>query len=324
MFSSEGVQRNMLVTESFEQQANAVKWLSCLLGLALALVVVMQTMGYLHAAPAIVEAQSAINPVQHSHRSNGNDTSANWAGYTLQDNPGTFQRAKVTFTIPKLTGSPNVNKQVSLWAGVGGDTTASNLVLVQAGVTSYIDPATGSYPAGQLNYAWWETVPDDGEATLLNFTQGLNAGDSVTVNVKSSPDPTITDPHKIADYFSITDHATGEAHSLTITTNDDSYQTDGAIAECILERPGFQQSDGNYKLYPLPKFTSSVSFTNCQVSKDANVADLAPIGSFQSSQLVAIDIASAQNKILAHTSSLTNKENFTVTWKAAGSSVTVS
>jgi hypothetical protein len=128
----------------------------------------------------------AVDP-HFTSKSPTNATSLNWAGYVATGGPATFLKATAAFTIPTLTGKPDPNRLVSLWAGVGGAT--SNIVgsLVQAGIDSALEPADKFSPKPyQINAAWIEVFPQPVQILPFANPKSLSPGDSITIDVKAN------------------------------------------------------------------------------------------------------------------------------------------
>jgi hypothetical protein len=303
------------MVDLFKQHSYTVRLLSYFCGLALALSFLVSATSHLYAASAKpLAVRHAIDP---RFTSTGTSTkSINWAGYVAIDQPHTFLKAKLTFEIPTLKGEADFNKVVSIWAGLGG--VDSNIVpsLVQTGIDSLIVPAdvTHSEPY-QVNQAWFEDYPQPPLFITFTNPQSLSAGDSITVDIQSELGRHQT---RVQDRFSIQDQTSGETQSGALTITDTSFQTDGASAECIVERPAFISQIG-IQLSSLPQF-GTANLSDCQVSNDTNQdthndGDLSAIGN--STHLLRVDMVNEKNEVLAQTSSLTHNKDFNVIWEGA-------
>jgi len=209
--------------------------------------------------------------------------SFNWSGYIADEAPGTFKAASITFTVPTLRGQSG--DHVASWVGLGGGLTPAPR-LVQAGVDSWIDDA-----GRQINAPFWEVVPGFTEQ-IVALNTDIQAGDRVSVSVSSVG----------RDTFLISDLSTGASASFVLrgATN----LTDGASAECIVERPSVDRS-----LIPLAQF-HALAISRCQVS--ASSTRLTPISNWSHRPL---NIVNTSGQVLASTGPLTHGA-FSVFWDA--------
>ena len=251
----------------------------------------------------LIYARHAVDP-RFAHTSTKNATSINWAGYVATGGPATFLKARTTFTIPTITGKPDPNRIVSLWAGVGGTTSDIVRSLVQAGIDSALEPADrSSSKPYQVNEAWIEVYPQPPQTLPFTNPKSLSPGDPIRIEVKAGQDK---QNHKIKLSFTITDNASNETQTLSLSTSDATFQTDGASGECILERPLFSITND---VVILPQFETA-NFGECQVSKANDAADLDKIGTYPN--LFRVDMTNDTGTVIASTSSLSGNENFSV------------
>ncbi len=283
---------------------NNVKLLSglCWLAFTLILLVPMTQQAYA-ASVKIPSLQYASNP--HFKFAAANATSSNWAGYVATGRPATLLRAKVSFIIPTLTGKPDLNKVVSLWAGMGGANSNVITSLVQAGVSSMILPADSTHPKPyQFNWAWFEDYPQPSQIITFAKPNSLRAGDSIYITIKSEPDHL---HKKINDHFEIRDTTSNEMQSGIYLSTDRTSLTDGASAECIVERPS-DASTG--QALDLPTF-GTASLSECQVSTAKDPTTVYAIAN--APRIFRVDmINNSGSRVIAHTSGLTNGTDFTV------------
>ncbi|HEY5002236.1 MAG TPA: G1 family glutamic endopeptidase [Ktedonobacteraceae bacterium] len=225
-------------------------------------------------------------------------TSNTWSGNEAGDVPGTFRTAEVSFVVPTIQTSDK-NSAVSLWAGIGGDTTFSgNSVLVQAGVISSVDSA-----GHQTNESFWEVEPYQGVAQDLPL-QSLTAGDQVYVEADSNAafsgyNYVYIENDTVGDYNSHVDTATPFSHSST--------------AECIVERPTVSGTPTD-----LANF-QTISFTGCDFTRALadGTSDIAGVGTIPHSYYTMYNTSVTPNKRLDSVGPIDSTgENYSLTWSA--------
>lgn len=150
----------------------------------------------------------------------------NWAGNWATGGRGTYRQAYVFFNVPWVSGP--VNSLVGFWAGVGGQTVATNpVMLVQAGVGVQVRQGSGG--KWLYNYAWWEVVNNDGTCcTPVTMPLAIYPGDSISVAVTSNYQ---NDGY---DYFSVCNETRSACANPVYHYGDFS---DSATGECIGEEP---------------------------------------------------------------------------------------
>jgi hypothetical protein len=258
-----------------------------------------------HAIMAKNPQQWAKNLAHLKHRTCSSSTnlgttcqSNTWSGYEAGDNPGTFRTAEVSFVVPTIQTSDK-NSAVSIWAGIGGDTTFSgNSVLVQAGVVSSVDSA-----GHQTNESFWEVEPDQGAAQNLPL-QRLAAGDQVYVEADSNA------AFSGDNYFYIENDTVGDYNSYTDTATSFSHSS---TAECIVERPTVSGTPTD-----LANF-NTVSLTGCNFTRfnTDGTSDVAGVGAIPHSSYTMYDTSVTPNKQLYSVGSIDSTgENYNITWTA--------
>ncbi len=221
-----------------------------------------------------------------------------WSGNEAGDNPGTFRTAEVSFVVPTIQ-TTDKNSAVSIWAGIGGDTTFSgNSVLVQAGVDISVDSA-----GHQTNESFWEVEPYQGTAQNLPL-QRLAAGDQIYVEADSN------DAFSGDNYFYIENDTVGDYNSHTDTATPFSHSS---TAECIVERPtvsGKATDLANFK---------TVAFTGCDFTRfhTDGTSDIAGVGTIPHSYYNMFDTGVTPNKQLDSVGPIDSTgENYNINWSA--------
>ena len=221
-----------------------------------------------------------------------------WSGNEAGDNPGTFRTAEVSFVVPTIQTSDK-NSAVSIWAGIGGDTTfTGNSVLVQVGVVSSVNSA-----GQQVNESFWEVEPTQGAAQALPL-QSLAAGDQVYGEADSN------DAFSGYNYFYIEDDTVGDYTSHVDAATPFSHSS---TAECIVERPTVSG-----KPTDLANFTT-VSFTGCDFTRflSDGTSDVQGVGNIPHSYYTMFDTGVTPNKQLDGVGPIDSTgENYTITWSA--------
>jgi len=208
--------------------------------------------------------------------------SFNWAGYIADGAVGTFKAASFTFTVPTLQGQQG--DHAAAWVGLGGGLTPSPR-LVQAGVDSWIDD-TGH----QINAPFWEVVPGFTEQ-IVALNTNIQAGDQISVSVGSVG----------KDIFLINDLSTGSSASFVV--RGATHLTDGASAECIVERPSVDRS-----LIPLAEFRA-FAISRCLVGASATRVTALSNWSHRS-----LNIVNTSGQVLASAGPLSHGSGFSVFW----------
>jgi len=261
------------MVQPYQQLARGVKFLPCVFALLFALVGLSTAPPNIHAA-SLSSLNSAL--------------SFNWAGVEADGQRGSYNRAQMSFTVPSFKSKG----EITIWAGLGGGlggragNVGKNFVLVQAGVDSCLGscPSLGSNcpdPNSQCNVLWWEIAATLAEEPI-QFNQPVRAGDLISVSVASNVNNNGTDQFILKDLTA----QPSESHTILVTqqraTQDGQpipnilssqgsklsslkgvkIPTDGASAECIVERPSVVRSIGNASLASLPKF-SSINVSQC-------------------------------------------------------------
>jgi hypothetical protein len=221
-----------------------------------------------------------------------------WSGNEAGDNPGTFRTAEVSFVVPTIQTSDK-NSAVSIWAGIGGDTTyTGNSVLVQAGVDISVDSA-----GHQTNESFWEVEPTQGVAQNLPL-QRLAAGDQVYVEADSN------DAFSGYNYFYIENDTVGDYNSHIDTATPFSHSS---TAECIVERPTVSG-----KPTDLANF-NTVSFNGCDFTRfnTDGTSDIMGVGNIPHSYYTMFDTGVTPNKQLDSVGAIDSTgENYNINWLA--------
>ena len=200
------------------------------------------------------------------------------------------------FTVPTLTATQGIaDTSVSEWVGVG-DGLTSPIELVQAGVSSDIDPA-----GHQTNYAFWEVVGGGVSIAAQALNLSVEAGDQIWVYVSSNTDSDGYDGFLIKD---LTQGTSQIAYQL-----DPNAFSDSSSAECIIERPSV-----NTGPRPLARF-GVISVTGCSAHTNDQPGMVA-IGHFTHD---LIDMVK-DGVTLAHTGPLTNGSDFNTLWRNTNNS----
>ena len=225
----------------------------------------------------------AVAAKPHSIATSG---SSNWSGYEASSSRGAFKKIQCSVKVPTLTSKGDV----STWCGLGGDPSVlsgdSNPVLVQAGLDSCLgDSCVGNNPNVQQDFAWWE-IADALVVQPVHFAKKVRPGDTMYFYIESD---NRSGPE---DIFFLGNLTTKETHKIILNlqgaTNDGRpYDidtaglhgtlhliSDGASAECIVERP-IDANDGT--LTRLPIFGSE-KIQTCDTGTTSKQASLTPIG----------------------------------------------
>jgi len=218
-----------------------------------------------------------------------------WAGYIARGKRGTYTEASMFFTVPKLRGTRGVaDTSASEWVGVG-DGLTSPIELVQAGVSSDVDPR-----GHQTNYAFWEVVGNGLSVSVQPLALTVKPGDRIWVYVGSNAN------HDGYDGFLVEDLTQGT--SQTAYKWDPNAFSDSASAECIVERPSI-----NTGPRPLAQF-GTISIRGCDAYTNGQ-RGMAAIGYFPHDLINMVK----DGVTLASPGPLTNGNDFTVTWQNTGS-----
>lgn len=192
--------------------------------------------------------------------------------------------SSMEFYVPSIAASRTNNAKVSLWAGVGGDSTlpeqqGHSTVLVQAGIELSQDSNNN-----QITTPWWEIVRLNtngtwdtpgglGQMTFRNLTVYNGADVYVYADSNVNQDG--------YDYFYVSNLSNGQYNGCYYPTSstagvpntcygsgyDSNYNSDSASGECISERVSADL--GGNTQYPLAQFQSTgqpantAAFQNC-------------------------------------------------------------
>ncbi len=193
---------------------------------------------------------------------------SNWAGNEAIGSRGSYRAVTMSFQIPSVSlGVVHTHSEVGIWAGLGGDTNAAHgpsIVLVQAGII--IDAPASILPNSTIN-AFWEYVGggNNGNCTViaqnLNLRKGAHTGDSITVFVHSN-----SSGYKNENAYFVINNTTMDYNSGSYIDKSGCL-SDSASAEWIVERPSFQDSNGNLSQPALLEFSgfNGTNSTNHQI-----------------------------------------------------------
>ncbi len=221
-------------------------------------------------------------------------SSSSWSGYIARDNSDIYREASSYFTVPRL--APIADTTVSIWAGLGGERTATSpAVLVQTVIAS-----SWNSTDGQINNGYWEFFGDHIPSNLKGrhpMDLDLHIGDQLWVYASSNMN------NNGKDSFVIRNLTTGktamhEEDNTTVFSNS-------ASAECVVESP---ISGMGGDPVPLANF-GRIAFTGCTISTDKQ-GRMIPIGCVNNDKM---DIV-RNSTTLATTSPLNSRSDFTVTW----------
>jgi len=174
----------------------------------------------------------------------GQDTSQNWAGYSVTG--GTFTSVTGTWNVPEFTADSPTGADAT-WVGIGGVDTRD---LIQAGTQQTVSRT------GATQYeAWVETLPQASHPVPLT----VNPGDSVTVSVVQLP--------QAQDQWQVSfkNATTGQTYQVT-----EHYASSMSSAEWVEEAP----SSGRGRQIPLDNF-GTVNFSQASAIKDGQRVTLA-------------------------------------------------
>jgi hypothetical protein len=237
-----------------------------------------------------------LPPARQHGTGNTGYTAPTWAGNVAYGSRGTYREAVVDFYVPTVVWNGSIDAELSIWAGVGGDTgQTSPAKVVQAGIETQYAPGIGQY-----NVGWWEVYPGYSQQ---NFLGGLNHGDHIHVFVSSNVN---NDGY---DYFYVQDITQNYYNSYKDTASQDF--SDSATGECIVERP----SDDNHQPYPLAEFNPpghTEQLSSCEIANSTGTYK--PIGNWPVYYYTMVN----GNDTLAYPGPITNGGlNYPVYWVAS-------
>jgi hypothetical protein len=177
----------------------------------------------------------------------GVQLSPNYSGFAATGG-GTYNRAEGEFIVPDAVCGSGITSEVSIWVGIGGQTSQDATALVQNGIE--YDCAKGKSSGW---YAFWENNPTNensrGGPTSSEFP--LATGDAIEVVT------TIQGSNAFYSFVNLTQGAdfssTAQAIQTIVPTSS---------AECILEAPS-RSSKGKRTTYPLTDF-GTAEISTCQ------------------------------------------------------------